>query len=200
MRAVSLVLLTSAHGSVLPWRRGDTTVLTVNTDWTSKLAFSGHVWLGLAPNNTGGQAVERSTVGTDRHGNYDELALGTSTVRFYSGLDAFVFERQYTRKNGTVHEVSWPRLAPAAEVAPRLKALAWLPKYMLSGGLFSPWSNATAGGAGLAGNDGPLFVFDASQTTAAADTLAFSALDHFASNTPALQHPHLPRMPARRPA
>jgi hypothetical protein len=171
------------------WQQGHETVVIVNSDWTWSLSFAGVTWLGAAPNAA--KTTSRTSAGADWMGEYDELALGPSdcpsTVRFYSRIDAFVFGRCYDQlaRNASAFEPYWPSMAPPNS-SERLNALAWSPSYMLKGARLQPWMSN--GGLNKF-NDGPIFVFDENMSSPSKvpppllPTLAFSALDHFDSNT-----------------
>ena len=95
MALVTVAALGLVSAAAPLWSRGTYMKLEFAADLSSTLSYDGVVFESASPAAAGAKA-EASSGADGLLGGYDELRLGQSlAVRYYTGHDAFVFERTY---------------------------------------------------------------------------------------------------------
>ena len=116
------------------WVRGNYTTLTITDDLSGLTLSAGNLLYSsaISPAPSSSQDVSGSGV----WGAYDELKLLDAQgdlafgIRYYSGVDAFSFERVYDNNATTM----FPLFVPVT-TSVEISLLAWAESYMLSGHL-----------------------------------------------------------------
>jgi hypothetical protein len=182
-------------GSSSPgWQRGSAGVLSFDESFRS-FQFD---WGGPKPLVSSPGALANATrtphmtSGQDtQFGQYDALELafpgaGSLVVKFFSNLDAFVFER-WPLGPGTLPS-TWPSFSlVGTNSSNATRCMTWGERYFFPGSVLPREARTNPQPMDLRqcdGGGGPLFLFDSAPSTpGSAPSLALSALSHFTSQS-----------------
>jgi hypothetical protein len=179
---LSCVLAVSAGGA---WSRGDYATLSFTADHSSYTFGFGAHQLQSKPGSLANVTSIAASNGTDPTlGSYDELELiagsdGSLSVRYFSGMDAFVFVR--SPKTASLTEI-WPAFSITGVKPGATRCLSWSEHYFYPGGLSINGEDIRCGGQS---DGGPVFILDSPGVTepvAPSAAMVISPLSHFSTN------------------
>jgi hypothetical protein len=184
-KSLGIILLSCALAVSAAWSRGDYAKLSFAADHSSyTFGFGAH----QLQSKSGALANVTSTTtstGTDPTlGSYDELELiagsdGSLSVRYFSGMDAFMFVR--SPKTALLTEI-WPAFAITGVKPNATRCLSWSEHYFYPGGMAINEEDIRCGGQG---DGGPVFILDSpghTEPVAPSAAMVISPLSHFSSN------------------
>ena len=181
---LSVALFTTA--SAAPWARGQHAVLSFDGSGGYSFNFTAGTTFASTPGSLVNLTASKATDGlTDPAlGGYDELNLtvgnsGVLSVRFFAGLDAFVFVRAPAPdpEHAAAFPAVWPSFSIAGHNDSATRCLGWDDHYFFPGGISTSLSGCKS--------NGPLFLFEAPSydiPPPPSAAMVLSALSHFTSN------------------